>query len=230
MTGTAGEKAKEQSGLRIVIADDHALVRGGLALLIDMASPGAEVLHANSLGQVTDILSQKGAINLLLLDLMMPGMEGEAGLKTICSSWPDVPVIIVSVKEDIHSIRQCLAAGAMGYLPKTSRSNIIVSAIRLVLEGGIYIPPHVLQLDKSQSDHNLNPPGSVSENALTRRQLQVLELIESGKSNKAIAGELGLSTGTVKMHVSGIFKKLNIASRTEAVAVYSRLKKSIGQP
>ncbi len=232
MTGQIGEKERDQPGLRIVIADDHALVRGGLALLIDMASPGANILQANSLQQVTDILAQNDPVDLLLLDLMMPGMEGDIGIKTICAAWPDVPVIIVSVKEDIDSIRQSLVAGAMGYIPKTMTPDLTVSAVRLVLDGGIYIPPHVLRLNESQQvdpadENNSNQPRTSGEKSgLTRRQLQVLELIESGKSNLAIADELGLSTGTIKMHVSGIFKKLKVANRTEAVAIYSRLKKN----
>ena len=226
MTDTIATNPDPSSGLRIVIADDHALVRGGLALLIDMVAPGTEVLQAGNLEQVTDILSQKTPVSLLLLDLLMPGMQGEAGIRSIADSWPDIPIVIVSMKEDTDTIRRLLAAGAMGYIPKTSTPDIMVSAIRLVLDGGIYIPPHILHL-------NENPSGSVPDPAdyrlpadqgnLTRRQLQVLKLIKSGKSNQAIASELGLTTGTVKMHVSGIFKKLNVTNRTEAVAAYSRI-------
>ena len=118
MASLNDELTASQAGLRIVIADDHALVRGGLALLIEMASPGAEVLQANNMTQVTDYLEENKSIDLLMLDLMMPGMQGEIDIKTISQSWPDIPIIIVSVKEDIESIRNSLAAGAMGYIPK----------------------------------------------------------------------------------------------------------------
>ncbi len=225
MINTIATNKESQPGLRIVIADDHALVRGGLALLIDMAAPEAEVLQASSLEQVTGILKQKTPVSLLLLDLLMPGMKGEAGIRIITDSWPDIPVVIVSMKEDTDTIRRLLSAGAMGYIPKTSSPDVMVSAIRLVLDGGIYIPPHVLHLNENPSmpspdtdDYRLSDQGN-----LTRRQLQVLELIKSGKSNKAIASELGLTTGTVKMHVSGIFRKLNVTNRTEAVATWSRI-------
>jgi DNA-binding NarL/FixJ family response regulator len=207
--------------LRILIADDHALVRGGLAMMIDMAKPGTEVLQANSLDQVTEILTGTSSVDLLLLDLTMPGMDGAAGIETICNSWPDVPVVVVSVTEDVESIRRCLAAGAMGYIPKTSTPNVTISAIRLVLDGGIYVPPHVLRPSNTQAQRADVTPAVAHDNPLTRRQLEVLDLIRAGKSNNAIAAELGLSTGTVKLHVSGIFKKLNVSNRTEAVAIYA---------
>ncbi|MFT5113616.1 MAG: DNA-binding NarL/FixJ family response regulator [Parasphingorhabdus sp.] len=217
---------EEQANLRIVIADDHALVRGGLALMIDLATPGTEVLQANSLDQVTDILSQTGSVDLLLLDLMMPGMDGVAGIEAICKSWPEVPVVIVSVTEDVESIRRCLTAGAMGYIPKTSFPNVTISAIRLVLDGGIYVPPHVLRPSDATLDSKEKTPSVIHESGLTRRQLQVLDLLKAGKSNNAIAGELGLSTGTIKLHVSGIFKKLKVSNRTEAVAIYTSMNEN----
>ena len=226
MTDTISTNTDSQPGLRVVIADDHALVRGGLALLIDMTVPGAEVLQAGSLEQVTEILTQKTPVSLLLLDLLMPGMQGEAGVRSIADSWPDIPVVIVSMKEDTDTIRRLLAAGAMGYIPKTSTPDVTISAIRLVLDGGIYIPPHVLHLNENPSSPSPDPDDyrlPANQGNLTRRQLQVLELIKSGKSNNAIANELGLTTGTVKMHVSGIFKKLNVTNRTEAVAIWSTI-------
>ena len=214
-----------QSSLRIVLADDHALVRGGLALLIDMAAPGSEVLQANSFSQVSEQLSQKKAVDLVLLDLMMPGMDGEATIRALCQSSPDVPVVVISVKEDIGSIRSMLSAGAMGYIPKTSSPDVTVSAIRLVLAGGVYVPPHILNEGPHSSSNDSALHGKVKqETDLTRRQIEVLEHIESGKSNKAIASEMGLTTGTVKMHVSAIFKKLGVANRTEAVNKFSKIK------
>ena len=195
-------------------------------MMLDMASPGAKVLQANSLDQVRQALSENDQIDLLLLDLLMPGMEGAAGIKSIRESWPDIPIIVVSVNEDIQSIRQSLSAGAAGYIPKTSTPNVTVSAIKLVIEGGVYIPPHVLNLDETTNSQTAIQQTPVQDGVLTRRQLEVMELIKTGKSNNTIAEELGLSTGTVKMHVSGIFKKLNATSRTEAVALYSKLSNS----
>ena len=217
------EPLNHDSALRIVIADDHALVRGGLAMLMEMAAPESEILQANSIEQVIRILSEQKSVDLLLLDLMMPGMDGDHGIKQVRQTSPDVPIIIVSVNEDIDSIRSSLAAGAMGYIPKTSTPGVTVSAIKLVLGGGIYVPPHIL------NTANETRPAEVSTSEpalgpLTRRQQEVIKLIEAGKSNNAIAEELGLSTGTVKMHVSAIFKKLGAANRTEAVALFSKFR------
>ena len=226
MSNLIGEQTAKKSGLRIVIADDHALVRGGLALLIEMASPGAEVFQANNHAQVMAFLEQNESVDLLLLDLMMPGMQGETNIKTISQAWPEIPIVIVSVKEDTGSIRGSLAAGAMGYIPKTSSPDVTVSAIQLVLAGGVYVPPHVLFMgDRDSNVASENE--SVTENnfGLTQRQVEVLEFIAVGKSNQAIAGELGLTTGTIKMHVSAIFKRLQVSSRTEAAMKYTGLKR-----
>lgn len=234
MTALTDQPNIDQSHLQIVVADDHALVRGGLVLLIEMATSGAHIIEANSFEQVMEALSQKHSIDLMLLDLMMPGMEGEKGISRICASHPGVPIIIVSVNEDIDTIRRALAAGAMGYIPKTSSPDVTVSAIKLVLAGGIYVPPHILKQGASLASPSeaasTEPTPQIKEAAqitsLSRRQHEVLDLIVSGKSNQAIADELGLTTPTVKMHVSGIFKKLNVRNRTEAVAKYSELKRS----
>ena len=224
MAKLSSENSQDQAKLNILVADDHALVRGGLTLLIDMAKPGSQVIEANSIERVNELLSQSPAVDLLLLDLMMPGMQGIDGIRSLSSKWPDVPIIIVSVTEDAQTIRQALAAGATGYIPKSSEPNVTIGAMKLVLDGGVYIPPHVLVQSADTENGNGLSGGESEKGILSRRQLEVLELIQQGKSNNAIAEELGLSTGTVKMHVSGIFKKLKVTNRTEAVAIYSQLE------
>jgi DNA-binding NarL/FixJ family response regulator len=224
MAELSNENSHEQVRLNILVADDHALVRGGLTLLIHMAKPGSKVIEANSLDRARDILSQSPSVDLMLLDLMMPGMQGIDGIRFLTSEWPGVPIIIISVTEDASTIRQALAAGAMGYIPKSSEPNVTISAMKLVLDGGVYIPPHVLNQSTDPNNDNYRSTGGSEKGILSRRQLEVLRLIQSGKSNNAIAEELGLSTGTVKMHVSGIFKKLKVSNRTEAVAIYSQLE------
>ncbi|MEH6357698.1 MAG: response regulator transcription factor [Pseudomonadales bacterium] len=226
MLSSNSSQGDNQPPLRIVIADDHALVRGGIALLVEMASPGVEVLHANSFDQVLSTFSENDSIDLMLLDLKMPGMDPDSGIRTICRTWPEVPIIIVSVTEDVQTIRKALAAGAMGYVPKTSSPDVTISALKLVLAGGIYVPPHVLKQDISQLSNEPQLEESGTKSLLTRRQMEVLDLIVSGKSNKAIADEIGLTTSTVKMHVSGIFKKLGVGSRTEAIAKHAELNKN----
>jgi len=208
----------------IVIADDHALVRGGLALIAKMAVKEAIIFQTNSFDETINTLTETPSIDLLLLDLMMPGMDSENSIQAICNQFPDIPIVIVSVKEDFHSIQSCIAAGAAGYIPKTSPPNITVSAIQLVLSGGVYIPPHILRSQQSETVDNAQPSEQSALHLLTQRQKDVLEQVVLGKSNQAIADYLGLTIPTIKMHVSAIFKKFKVKNRTEAVAKYSRLK------
>ena len=216
----------EPPHLRVVIADDHALVRCGIASLVEMASPGVEVLEANSFDQILSTYSENDSIDLMFLDLKMPGMDGETGIRTICQARPEVPVIIVSVTEDVRTIRQALTVGAMGYIPKTSSPDVSIGAIKLVLAGGIYIPPHALRQEIPQLSNQPESGESVKETMFTRRQMEVLGLVVSGKSNKEIADEIGLTTSTVKMHITGIYKKLEVRSRAEAIVKYNELMKS----
>ncbi|MDE0956076.1 MAG: response regulator transcription factor [Pseudomonadales bacterium] len=210
--------------LRILIADDHALVRGGLALVVGMAAPDCTVFEANSYDQVIEVLSNQPDIDLMMLDLMMPGMDITTSLASIRNQWPDVPIIVVSVRDDIDSIRTTMATGVSGYIPKSLPPNVTLSAIKLILEGGIYVPPHVLNF----SDGVTTPPPNEqkeSTESLTRRQKDVLELMQTGLSNQAIADQLELTLPTIKMHVSALFKRLQVKNRTEAVAFYSKVQR-----
>lgn len=225
----------DTSIFRIVVADDHALVRGGLVQLIKLVEENVEIIETNDFEHTLEYLAQGKAVDLLLMDLLMPGMKGMDGIKQICKDWPEVPVIVVSVRENIAAIRSALAAGAMGYIPKTSSPEVMMSAIKLVLSGGVYVPPHVLgansQTDEQQQQQQLDSTAEVSRASikqgfaqLTERQLEVLDLIAMGKQNKDIADDLGLNVGTVKMHSSRIFKTLNVQNRTQAVAMYAQFK------
>ena len=209
---------------KIVIADDHALVRGGLELVVKMAVPNTEIFQANSFDETINVLNENFSIDLVLLDLMMPGMWKDS-IKSITKQFPDVPIVIVSVKEDFESIHNSISLGASGFIPKTSAPEVTISAIQLVLAGGVYIPPHVLkpQTDTTELNEKSNDYNSI--NRLSKRQKQVLDLLSLGKSNQNIADDLGLTIPTIKMHVSAIFKKLNVKNRTEAVSIYSNLVK-----
>lgn len=222
--------------LRILLADDHALVRSGLSLLIRTVNPNTEVIEKNSYDETAGYLANDSSVDLLLIDLHMPGSRGLEGIKYICDSYPDVPLAIISVAEDTRIIRSALQLGAVGYIPKTSSPEVTISAIQLVLSGGIYVPPHVLasdgapDLNKSVGEafpKERGPLGpSAEQMGITKRQKEVLDLLAEGKPNKEIAKLLGLTPGTVKMHTSRLFKLLNVSNRTEAVAKYTRLKNS----
>ena len=222
----------DPSIFRIVVADDHALVRGGLVQLVKLVEENVEIIETNDFQTTIDFLTEGNPVDLLLLDLLMPGMTGMDGIKQICKEWPEVPVIVISAKEHVAAIRSALAAGAMGYIPKTSSPDVMMSAIKLVLSGGVYVPPHVLgasplndnqeQIDATESFGNSLEQGYAQ---LTPRQVEVLDLMALGKPNRDIANDLGLNVGTVKMHSSRIFKTLNVQNRTEAVAMYAQLKR-----
>ena len=217
--------------MRIVVADDHALVRGGIGILLKTLHPDTEVIECNNYDKTLQILDGAEPVDLLLLDLLMPGMDLIKSVKHICGNWPDVPVVVISVREDMQTILEALRAGAMGYIPKTSSPDVTMNAIRLVLSGGIYVPPDALQLGAGYRAESLSSlselPGEVMPtrpvHRLTSRQVDVMDLITEGRSNKEVASELNLTPGTVKMHLSRIYKVLGVASRTKAIAKYTRL-------
>ena len=217
-------EVKKPIKYKIVIADDHALVRGGLELVVKMAVPSAEIFQANNFDETINVLQSNFAIDLVLLDLMMPGMWNDS-IKNITQQFPDVPIVIVSVKEDFESIHNSISLGASGFIPKTSAPEVTISAIQLVLSGGVYIPPHVLKPQSKTVENNQHSNNFDSFNTLSKRQRQVLDLISLGRSNQAIADELNLTIPTIKMHVSAILKKLNVKNRTEAVSIYTNLEK-----
>jgi len=158
---------------------------------------------------------------------MMPGMDGEKSILNIINLYPGVPIVIVSVKEDFDSIHMAISSGASGYIPKTSLPEITISAIKLILSGGVYIPPHVLKSRIDINNESSQPVSNIIKKSsiLSKRQEEVFNLIKVGNSNQSIATELGLTIPTIKMHVSAIFKKLNVKNRTEAVAKYTDIQK-----
>jgi DNA-binding NarL/FixJ family response regulator len=199
--------------------------------------PDSELVECNNYEKTLKSLDQPVPVDLLLLDLLMPGMDLIKSVKHICTRWPDVPVMVISVREDMQTIREALRSGAMGYIPKTSSPDVTMNAIRPVLSGGIYVPPDALQLSSglASSDSQLSEELGLSTEAssprgargLTRRQEDVMELMSEGRSNKEIAAELGLTAGTVKMHLSRIYKLLGGKSRTEAIAKYSKMRTTV---
>jgi DNA-binding NarL/FixJ family response regulator len=216
--------------LKLLIADDHALFRGGLKHLVQMISTEIEVVEANGIDGVLENIAADPDLDLVLLDLMMPGVDGMDGLDKLRSKWPEIPVIVVSALEDGDTIRDALSRGAMGFIPKSSAANVTSSAIQLVLAGGIYVPPTLLsQLDGAATNNGPQPAltKEYAEFGLTERQVDVMKLVSLGKSNNHIAEQLGLTAGTVKMHVSRIFKVLDVGNRTEAAALFGEIEKKV---
>jgi len=204
--------------LRIVVADDHPLVRRALAESLTRALGEAEIIEVGSLAEAMAALDHRGA-DLLLLDLRMPGMSGLASLSGIRTSHPAVPVLVVSATEDPLVMREVLEFGASGFLPKSSPINEIGMAVSAILAGGIWLPDAADEAYLGDGDSEL--AARIGE--LTPQQRRVLMLLTEGKPNKQIAFELTVTEATVKAHLSQIFRKLGVHSRTQAVITARRL-------
>ncbi len=204
--------------LTILVCDDHALFRAGLRAVLS----GLEARFVDT-ASVDDALAQLAAgldVGLLLLDLRLPGSEGLSGLRRIRGRHPDVPVVIVSATESPEAIRAALAAGAAGFVPKSSTPEVLRAALQLVLGGGVYVPPAALPGEAGG-------PGGLASRAraadLTARQLDVLRLLARGLTNREIAGVLGVAEATVKTHVASVLEILDVSNRTEAALVVHEL-------
>lgn len=221
--------------MKILLADDHDLFRAGLGMVLEQLEAGTELVQASSLTEALSCAERAGDFDLALLDLNMPGMDGTRGLAQIRKQFPDIPVVIVSGSDDVGDVQKVLNDGASGFIHKSTAPNILLSALRLVLEGGIYIPPHAMQQSmaaktaaKAEEEKSSSAPTKGWETRLTVRQMEVLRLLAMGKPNKLIARELDLSEGTVKIHLSTIFRVLDVNNRTEAVLAAQQLSLDLG--
>ncbi len=204
---------------RILIADDHPLVLGALRQALTGAIEGAEIFEAADLDSLLAVLDKTPDMDLVLLDLSMPGVRGFSGLMYLRAQHASVPVIVVSANEDRAVMRRCLDFGASGYLPKSLDVETMRAAVRAVLEGARWAPP----------DLDLSTPDDASAlvrrlSSLTPQQVRVLMMLSGGLLNKQIAYELGVSEATVKAHVSAILQKLGVESRTQAVMAAGKIE------
>ncbi len=202
--------------MRFLVADDHDLFLKGLEFILKESYPDIELVFAHSYSDIFQILEKDQDFSLVMTDLAMPGGKWLDSLQQIHNLLPDTPIIVLSAVFDKEIVQKTIDLGVSGYIPKTSSNMVIISAINLVLSGGIYIPPELLN-SKLQAEMNMDSNQNSEQNVLTPRQIEVLEKVAEGKSNKVIAYELGLSEGTVKLHVTAILKILNVNNRTGAV-------------
>jgi DNA-binding NarL/FixJ family response regulator len=205
--------------MRILIVDDHPVFRDGICALLIQDSAEAVVLQAASGAEGLTLVKEHADLDVVLLDLFLPGMDGVEVITKIAESRPELPVIMLSSSEDPRDARTAFAHGALGYVPKSSSRYALLSAIKLVLNGDLYVP--TLLLDAGTDAQASAPaPASQEEGAtlLTQRQIEVLRFIGDGCPNKKIATGLGLSEKTVKAHITAIFKVLKVANRTQAAA------------
>lgn len=215
----------DASQTRIMIADDHPLVRGALREAVTGLVDGIQIVEAGTFDEVSDMLGKGVEIDLVLLDLTMPGVQGFSGLMYLRAQHTGTPVVIVSGNEDRGVIRRCIEFGASGFIPKSVDVDTMRGAIRTVLDGGAWTP----------SDVDLSTPADRETSDLVKRlatltpqQVRVLMMLSEGLLNKQIAYELSVSEATVKAHVSAILQKLGVESRTQAVIAASKI--AAGQP
>lgn len=206
--------------MKVILADDHALFRGGFSLLFKQLEAGAEVLEAEDLGTAMEVAACNPDADLMLLDLNMPGMNGPAGIRRVAEAHPQLPVIVLSASETKESVQDVIAAGALGFIPKSSSAAVMLSAVRLVLSGGVYVPAQLIMTKGTSAAGSSNRDESAN---LSGRQRDVLRLLAAGMSNKQICRELGLGEGTIKVHIAAIFRALEVANRTEAAHAARRL-------
>lgn len=211
--------------MKILIGDDHLLFREGLCRLLTQLDDQASFVEAGTFDDVLALARDGQDFDLVLLDLQMPGFPGFSGVQEICEAQAGTPVVIVSASEAQADVRAALDAGASGYIPKSSSVKIMLSALNLIFSGGIYVPPAAILGDgPGVGGHGAASAGGGGAGAgnagapsLTQRQRDVLRCLREGKSNKQIAYELGLSEGTVKIHVTAVMRSLGVRNRTQAV-------------
>ena len=204
----------------LVIADDHPLFRDALRQAVASVLASAVVSEAGSFEDLTALLERDSDVDLILLDLTMPGISGFSGLIYLRAQYPAIPVVIVSASDDAATIRQCLDCGASGFIPKSQPVERIREAIRRIIGGEVWLPPDV--------DLSCSPAGESAElvsrlSTLTPQQVRVLMMLGEGLLNKQIAFKLGVSEATIKAHVSAILQKLGVDSRTQAVIAINRI-------
>ncbi len=206
---------------RFLIADDHPLFRGALREAVSGLFEHVEIGEAGSFEDVAKLLESGGEVDLILLDLNMPGVRGFSGLIYLRAQYPSVPIVVVSANDDPTVIRRCMDLGTSGFIPKTLGIEEMRAAIKRVLEGGVWTPPDV-DLSAGADTETANLMARLA--SLTPQQVRVLMMLSEGLLNKQIAYELGVSEATVKAHVSAILQKLGVESRTQAVITAAKIE------
>jgi two-component system, NarL family, nitrate/nitrite response regulator NarL len=209
--------------MQILVADDHKLVRDGLRPFLLELDPTAEFLDAATLDEALAAAEKSGKLGLVLLDLMMPGMNGIKGLEALKAKCPDVPVVIVSGYSTRDHVMAAVQAGASGFIPKTVSGAAMVNALRLVLSGEKYLPsstfmedtPHFTPMGGGIKTAGAPPPFD----KLSRREGEILVLLVEGRTNKEIAICLSLQEITIKVHLRNVYRKIGAANRAQAVRI-----------
>jgi two-component system nitrate/nitrite response regulator NarL len=215
--------------LKVLVIDDHPLVQEGVSAALESLADDVTVMAARDAEQGLGLAAENPDLDLVLLDLALPGMSGFNLIGKLHERLPSLPVVVLSALEEPENVRHAINAGAMGFVPKSAATRVLIEVLQQVLEGNVTVPL-ALQSSGPPVSHAL--PGATGDATsaaepdvalLTLRQLEVLSRVCQGKTNKQIATELGLSEKTVKAHVTAIFKVLGVVNRTQAVLVARRV-------
>ena len=203
----------------ILIADDHPLFREAICNVIRSGFPECNILETADLESTMLLAAEHDDLDLILLDLNMPGMSGLNGLMSLRNEAPTIPVVIVSAEQDKHIVLQAITYGAVGFITKSTPREQMTAAIEQVLGGNVYLPTEIIRSEQANTRRTPREATISPEllQALTRKQLQVLERMAKGESNKQIAYNLDIAETTVKAHVSAILRKLNVHNRVQAI-------------
>ncbi len=207
--------------MKVLITDEQSLFRDGLSLRLKQINQDIAILQSSNLVDMQKILSKEPDIDILIVDIDLAELNAAEIINKIKNLAPNTKIVAISSSEDTRNIKKFLSCGVKGYIPKRSDSNILSGALKLILDGGTYIPPAMLDngIDYNGSSHISNP---LKKN-LTNRQSQVLDLIAQGKSNKQIAYDMGVSEATVKLHINALLRSLKVNNRTQAVITAQKM-------
>lgn len=215
--------------LKVLVIDDHPLVQEGVSAALNSLADNVTVMAARDAEQGLALAAEHPDVDLVLLDLALPGMSGFNLIGKLHERLPSLPVVVLSALEEPENVRHAINAGAMGFVPKSAATRVLIDVLQQVLEGNVTVPLALQSVGQPVSHAPGAMVGSVPATnepdvaLLTLRQLEVLSRVCQGKTNKQIATELGLSEKTVKAHVTAIFKVLGVVNRTQAVLVARRV-------
>ena len=218
-------EGKELPDVAFIVADDHPMVRDALALALRAAFPKAEVALAGTLDEASGAIAARPDVDLVILDLDMPGMQGLVGVSALRASYPSAPLVIVSATRNAAAMRQVVEMGAAGFIPKSAPMEEIIASVRAVMRGEIVLPP-------SAGDALSSTDADLATRAarMTPQQHRVFALMAEGKPNKIIAYDMQIGEATVKAHVTEILRTMGVHSRTQAIVLAQRLALDPGAP
>ena len=211
--------------MKILVIDDHPMVRDAMAQLVAQLDAAVEVLEAADCMTGLALAAANPDVDLVLLDLNLPGLQGIPALDRFRSEQPTAPIVVVSALRDRETVFEAIQSGAMGFIPKSASRETVLTALRLILSGSVYVPPEAaIEGDAAETlPQSSGRVRTAADLGLTPRQGQVLALVMKGWSNKDIGRELGLAERTVKFHVTAVLTALRVTTRTQAVIAATRL-------